>query len=801
MEKAKPVKIKIKDKEQEVLRQSLAGAGKEAGTKEGQALEKIGRWSVYLAIFLLPIFFLPWTNNILEFNKQTLFLFLMFLGLVCWLIKTLTSSKLEINTSFLNLPVLILLALSLISLFFSLFRYGSFWGLPLPVYSSFLSLSGFAIFYFLIVHFFKKEEIPFLFFLLFLSGALAGLYGLLQLFGKFILPFGFSKTASFNTVGSVNGLTIFLSVLFLALIPFFFFVKKRAKVFLGIFGLIFFLTLFLVNIKVSWILLLLGTAVLFALATIDFRKIAGPRFLTTIMILLIISLFLTFFRFPLPGVPSAIVEVSPGQRAELGILKQMSAKDLILGSGQGTFIYNWSKYKSSAINQTAFWGTRFSSGASEILDRLMTNGVLGILALFFLFFIFLRAGLKYLLKQMAGKEKQSWLLGLAVFVSFSSIIFSFFFYPGNFSLFFVSWFLLACLALLSEETKKTVSFSESLPKAMIFSFSFIFIIILVLGVSILYGQKYAAEVRYFQGLVAWQKGQTDRALNELSKATGLAPKSDLYWRDLAQIFLTKLNEVSQNQALTQEERNSRASSLLVSAINASQQATTQNSRDPANWNVRGFVYRNVIGLRGAEDWAINSYKEASKLEPTNPYVFTEIGRVFLAKADLAADETGRAENLKLARENFEKAISLKSDYAPAHFLAAMVFFREGKSKEAIDKLEETKLTAPQDVGLAFQLGLIYYNDDKLEKARQEFERAAAFSPDYSNARYFLGLIYDKQGNRQGAIEQFERISRLNSDNQEVRKILNNLREGRPALEEIVQSQPPIEEKPAEQLKK
>ena len=103
--------------------------------------------------------------------------------------------------------------------------------------------------------------------------------------------------------------------------------------------------------------------------------------------------------------------------------------------------------------------------------------------------------------------------------------------------------------------------------------------------------------------------------------------------------------------------------------------------------------------------------------------------------------------------------------------------------------------------MAFQLGLIYYNDNKLEKARLEFERAVAFSPDYSNARYFLGLIYDKQGNKQGALGQFENISKLNPDNQEVKNILNNLRSGKPALEEIVQSQPPIEEKPPEQLKK
>jgi len=212
----------------------------------------------------------------------------------------------------------------------------------------------------------------------------------------------------------------------------------------------------------------------------------------------------------------------------------------------------------------------------------------------------------------------------------------------------------------------------------------------------------------------------------------------------------------------------------------------------------------IGGLGGAEDWAIKSYETAIDLEPTNPYIFTEIGRIYISKADLAEQQGNLADkdkNLELAQNYFEKAVSLKVDYAPAHYQMAMIYIREGKTNEAIQRLELTKQAAPGDIGLAFQLGLIYYNDNQFNKAKAEFERAVVLDSKYANARYFLGLIYDKEGNKNQAISQFEVIEEFNPENQEIKKILSNLRGGKPALEGIVPAQPPVEEKAPEQLKK
>lgn len=766
---------------------------------------KVAKIAVYLLVFLLPLFFLPWTSNILELNKQALLFFLVLISLICWLAYILTSSKLEINKSFIDLPVVLLVLVTAISTLFSLFRSGSFWGWPLAISSSFLSLLAFSALYFIIANLFKKEEIPFLFLTLFLSGFLVALLFIFQFFGKFIFPFDFARTPSFNTIGNSNSLAIFFSLLLILLLPLFFFVKRFFKIILGISLLTLLFSLILINFLTAWLVFTSGLVVLFTLAVVSLRKVKGqgrPGFIVTfLMVFLIIGLFFTFFRFSLPGLPSLPLEISPGQKASLGIFKQLPSKSLIIGSGPGTFFYDWSKYKPAEINQTNFWPLRFSQAGSEVLDRAITTGILGILAFFFLL---ITSG-KLLLEREKAETTLDPILLWAILAGLFSFFVAFFWYPANLSILFVFWLLVAFLALLGPGLKKVWDLETSPIRALFISFFLVLILLSGLGLSILYGQRYLAEVRYFQGLQAWQRGEAELSSNFILRATKLNPRLDLYWRDLSQVSLFRLQSLLQRTDLSQQDLAAQAQSLIASAVNSANQATIVDPKNVANWNIRGFVYRNIIGIvGGADDWALSSYEKAKELEPTNPFILTEIGRVYLLKSDLLAQqgkEQERIEILGKAKENFEKAIELKSDYPPAHFQIAMIYVRENKIAQAIEKLEETKAMVPFDTGLAFQLGLIYYNDNQFEKAKGEFERAVLIDQNYSNARYFLGLIYDWEGKKKEAISQFEKIEELNPDNQEVKKILANLRAGKAALEGVTPGQPPIEEKPAEQLEK
>ena len=118
--------------------------------------------------------------------------------------------------------------------------------------------------------------------------------------------------------------------------------------------------------------------------------------------------------------------------------------------------------------------------------------------------------------------------------------------------------------------------------------------------------------------------------------------------------------------------------------------------------------------------------------------------------------------------------------------------RMGDAATAIKNTENAKLSAPFDIGVAFQLGLLYYQTGALANAQAEFERAISINENYSNARYFLGLIQDKKGDRDAALSQFQKIAVLNSENAEIQRIIRNLQGGKSALDGI---QPLPEDRP------
>ncbi|MBZ9578338.1 tetratricopeptide repeat protein [Patescibacteria group bacterium] len=755
--------------------------------------QKISKIIIYSLTFLLPIFFLPLTLDVLDFNKQILLIILVSLALLFWLVKILISDKVEFNFSFLNVPVLIFFLIYGFSTIFSQWSYGSFWGWPLNISQGFLTLLYFLVFYVLIANIFtKKRDIFRLLFLFVISGALVALFSIFQIFGKFLLPWNFAKLTSFNTIGTLNSLSIFIAFLLPLAISLTFLAERLIKRILIISLFIFLFLLILVNFWTAWIVLISGTLILFIFGIFNLRETGQIDLIWLPMLLLIISLFFLVFRISLVQIP---IEISPTQRTELGIAKSVLSKNFFLGTGPTTFIFSYLKFKPIEINQTVFWNIRFTSGASEVLDKLITTGVLGISALFFIFGVFFWLGLRYLKGKTAfSKGDKDSLLPLGVFSSFFGLVFSQFLYSANLTWLFFFWLLLGVFIALFPKIKSRVF--KSLPLVLVGLCVLIFL--LGIGLSFVGFGHHLAEMKYLQGLKAWEQGQSGQAIDYLKKAIDLNPGLDSYWRDLSQLYLVRLNEILPKEDLPPEA----IGNLINNLLDSSRKATELSPKNVSNWNVRAFIYQNLAGLvKGAEDWAITNYQKAADLEPKNPYIFTEIGKIYLSKADISAqleNEEEMTKNLAQAQENFQKALELKSDYAPAHFQIAMIYVREGKTREAIEKLEATKLVTPfNDIGLAFQLGLLYYNDNQSNKALTEFERAVSIDENYSNARYFLGLIHDRQGNQDKAIEQFERIEELNPDNLAVKRVLANLREGLPALEGIQPPELPIEERPSE----
>lgn len=415
---------------------------------ESDIYSKISKIFLFLSVFLIPLFFLPIaTTNFLEIGKQILLEILIFTCLFLFLLKKLVFKRFDFKWNFFHLAVIIFIIILGLSTIFSIWPYGSFWGISLNINSSFLSFLLFSLFYFLAVNIFvEKKEIWKAGLLFIISAFLTVIISIFYLFGKFIFPFNFLARNNFNPVGSLTSLGILIAVLFPLLVAFSSFEKKKPiKILLGIIGVVFLFYLFLINARVSWMVLMVGTVFAFSLEMMSPREnkvfgLAIPTFL------LVLSLFFVVFRFTLPYFPRIPLEVNITQKVGLAIAKESLKEKPLLGSGPATFFYSFSRFKPDFLNQSVFWNIRLNRGASEFLDRLTTTGILGFLSFLFLIAIFI----KIALPNLSFSPSLSW----PIFSSFIALITGFLFYPANFVLMFLFWLLISIFLSLLNITKK-----------------------------------------------------------------------------------------------------------------------------------------------------------------------------------------------------------------------------------------------------------------------------------------------------------------------------------------------------------
>lgn len=769
--------------------------------------EWVIKWGFCLLVFLTPLFFLPLNTNILELNKQLLLVVFALLLLIAWIGKMIALGSMELKKSWLNIGLALFAITYLISSILSKNIYQSLVGSGGAVNESFFSLIALMVIFFVAVNNIKnRQEINNLIFVLLFSGLIAGLFGAFQLAGKFLLPWDFAQNSNFNTIGSVNSLEIFLaSLLVLAMVLF---TENESatwrQFFYGIAAALFLIMVLSINFSNVWWALLLAAVIIVSLGIINRAQISQYRLILPMLVLAFAVLMLLPIRLNIFTWFTVPTEVSPSWSASIDIDKQALKEKPIFGTGPGSYSYAYGLYRDKILNQTDFWNVRFNQGVSKIASQPVTLGIAGWLIWLISTVGFAAYGLVVLVR----RRGQDWPLAMALFLSWFFLAFLQFLYGANLALEFMFWLLLGLsflslktLAAKGGENKEmainslpamAVTFDRTSPFASLLSFSFVIVLVLTISVLYLGGSYYYADILYQKGVnLVNAKNDLEGGTIKIKDAVLLNPYNDLYLRTLSQAALQR---VTQEMAKPQSaQRDADAQNLIATAINIGKRSTDLAPLNVDNWVQRASIYRSVIGLvGGAEQWAFDAYNEAIKLEPENPLYYLELGRTYGLAADLLAQTAQkdkeaaakRNEYLAKAEETLKTSISLKPDYAQALFELALTEDRAGKADEAIANMVQTKNLYPQDIGVAFQLGLLYYKQSDWPSARAEFERAVLIDQNYSNARYFLGLVYDQLGNKAAAIDQFVAVEKLNPDNQDVKTILLNLRAGKPAIAQV-----------------
>ena len=747
----------------------------------------------FLALgFFLPFWVWPFGGGFsLGTSKSLLFFILVLAAVIFYLIHILQEGVVKYQKSYAFFALAAILVVALVSSFFAKPMAVSLFGSGGEVGTFFFLLFSVVSFLLITLVFSSEKKILNFFSAIILSSLVVFILQLLH--SIFDISFGSLLPARLdNFVGSWSELSIFFGFVALVVIVFleFFDAERNLRIFLlGVLGASI-LSMALVNFTAAWIVF--GSLLLILLVYL-FSSLGETRnFARLPLFIILIALFFVLAK-PLVGdlITSAgfnSVEVRPSWSATYDVVLQTwgeSIKNLALGSGPNTFVYDWIKFKPLEINQTVFWNTRFQGGIGLLPSLAATGGVLGVLSwLSFLFFV-----LYYGFKSVGYSESnvtKSLLFGSflgSVYLWIFNLIYS----TSNFLFvlaFFVTGIFFAMLAKSGMVKFKSFSFVDKTSVGFISSLVIVLLLIASVATFYLFFQKYWAAYSYDRALTAVNvEGSLDKGEELLLKATRF-DKQDRFHRSLSELGIVRLSQLL-SQQLPQEEMRMQFQNLLAFTIQHAQTATNVNPTDPLNWNALGMVYQNIIPfqIEGTREVALDAYRQAFDKGPMDP-------SPLLASAQVEI----QYGNNDAAKSFLNSALEVKGDYTSALFLLSQLAAQEGDLPNAIRQTEQARLTAPNDIGILFQLGLLYYQAGDYMNAKAVLERTVALNTNYSNARYFLGLAYDNLDQTQAAIEQFEKIQILNPDNAEVVTILSNLRGGRKALSSISPPKPAPEDR-------
>ena len=764
-------------------------------------LESIARWLAYALIFLLPLAMVPNALDPLEIHKQTVLVVLTLLAFLGWSCAMVARRAFAVRTGWIHAVPLLVLGSTVASAAASPAPYLSWVGGSGQEYMSALTVFALTVLYYVVVNVLGTDrEHRVVHGLLVLSASVAGAFGL----------WSAVHGGTANTVGTLNALGAYLVAmtafgcgLLVANRPDHAVLHggwagRAEQAVIAVVSVEALVLLAILNYRMLWILLVAGLLTLLAVAFArakelhDLRRLIPPMLFLVLSVLVLLGLPLSLpFRVP--------VEVAPSHSAGVSIASNvLRGPSAILGSGPGTYAFDYALLHDVATNATPMWAQRFDRASSFALTVATSLGVLGLCAWgTFLLSFFVRSAVRVI----GTGPYRGWATVLVDVSAWTTFAVAAFLYPGNVTIVFFLFVFAALMAGQTERAAKEIPFASYPRAGTLLGISIALASVGILAIVFVSVGRYVSEVSLANAVrISGESGDAKELVAALDRAVASNRLNDVAERDLAQALVMRvgaeLDGVADVTAIS-PARLAYVQALAAAAVDASIRATELSPREALNWLSQAVVYRALVPvIRDAGDFAVTAGRRAIALEPSNPSDQIELGKTFLALGEslreatvstdpaVASDAKQRlSAYLSSAETAFNAAIALKPDDSSAHYQLSLTYDREGRLGDAITKMESVRKYNQTDVGVAFQLGLLYLRRDAagdLVLAQKELERAVELTPSYSNARWFLATIYEKQGNVAGAIEQVSKVLEYNPGNEIVSQRLERLRSGEAA---------------------
>ncbi len=774
--------------------------------KSTGGLDIIIAGAIMLVFFLCPIFFTGLVAQGIGFEKMILFYFLVLLGVVAWVTKGVIQGELSLKRTPLDIPILATLVIFAVSTILSVSAKDSLIGAYGSSAKSFAALFVFALFYYLVVNNLNAKRIRNIFWSFAAGGGLVILLSFLQLMQWNPLPFDLLNSRSFNPIGSLSGLTMFIIAILPLLVvgatqmgeilP----QSKKVTVIVmkSVLGLVIAVglaVLMLLNGFTFWPVGIVGIVIVLMFFLAKIIKVSSNNLIIPLGVFLALIILLVLGNFNIIDLKLP-AEVSLSRQASWDIAKSAIRENPLFGSGPSTFYYDFSKFKSANFNNSVLWNVRFDSASGSIYELLATTGVLGVVAALVVGLIVLSVSFLTLIK---GSDKRINSILLGLFASLISVLLFSVLFAFNNTMILMT-ILIAVFSVSSSLVMYPERFSDlklsfrASPKYAL-ALSAIFLCVSA-GVVVLFtmGLKlYLADIYARQALAA---GSQEARIAKYQQAVQLAPYQDAYYISLANNYMAMAN-----QAALAGKSQTDVGTNLSQAIEGGKKAVEIAPNKAANDESLALIYENAsFYTRGALEWAEQLYNQVRELDPKNPTPDLRIALVNMARSNAETDPEEKKYYINEAVKKYDDAIAKKGDLAAAYYGKAIAQEKLGNLDDAIEQLKRASLVASNNLDYRFELGRMYFNrgvtqpqieqdafqeiseqdltpemspasstkptnlsvnpqqptgsvvstNDDLKAAEQLFLSIVAANPNHANALYSLAVLYQKTGETENA---------------------------------------------------
>lgn len=773
-------------------------------------LDKVIITSIYFLFAGLPLFFLNLTYQGINFEKQYYFYFCFFVILIAWSGKSILKRQFIFKKTPLDLTLLLFFIICFLSSLFSVDKYHSFIGLfKFPTIGLISIFSMIIIFYLVIINATHSLVKNCLFFMVGVGSFIS-----IWISSVFILIFFnfLSKDFIINHTFNILGTSLFsLSTFLIFLIPIIFItidflvelelkesLKRVINIFLYIALFSILLNILILSNHVYWVanLIALGVFTIFILGRVI--KISEKMFFISSAVFLILTII---FVIKSPILKGDVLknEYFLDYKISWQIAKNSLGENPFLGSGLGTYGYDFSLFRPVSKNLENWDSGRVYFGKGLIFESISTLGILGTLVLLALILIYIGYAF-HLLNHSNNKNKK---ISLALFSSNLILIFSLLagFLDSSLVLLSVLLTSLSIVALQKETEielkQKVFSFKTSHQYALVQSFLLLISIIVIVYSLISLSKLFLADIYIKKAQNFYIKKNNEESSKYFEKGLTKNKNEGNYYSDLASYCFFILNDenysTENKMSICESNLNGNVeqidSTLKISSDTQFALLSAKLMPNDVNINQTAALIVYKSGWKYVAD-SLNEarklYKKALELEPKNPFFDIYLADINITETQIIGEDNDKEKNKLMgeAKEylnNAQSKIFDKNQVLSIYGKLSLINENLGNLDEAIKNLEEViKKTEVilvknknnndilnQQFGFKFNLARLLMvrgvkadnidpNNDDLEKSESIFKQLLELDANNSSILLSLGLIYEKTSKKNEAVYMYKK---------------------------------------------